>query len=839
MGGPGTPIFLTGVPDAIDSDPLGPGPNSSGQRPQSGLAAEQYGDPVTKRGILLDLPPDRCAKYAYKMWRDQMFLMQRRIAQWRANYLRRRGHTNVMVVKSQDRNMWTTWAPPMSIPSVPALNKSSRLCRRLPAMLLADPPVPEVSPRRGDDKARDQAEQATRVLRHLMGRDQLDGTQAAYQAVNRGTTYGSGFIWLYTHPQAAGRQAVEIKATQLATTVQDAMNGVLQGEPLMDRYVKPDGTLTDTSSEAALQWRPKICREILTGKQVRFLPHNCTSIEDALGVQIGLYLTWSEIVATWPDLASTDEATKKSVLNYRPPGAENLIPRYDEGTVDRDWISLIQDQQLAFVLVTYYKEHTDYPDGAYVVTIADKLTAYQGPWISTVNGERRPKDIPIAQFAQFDEGTDDPYSIGLMELLGPGNEVRAGQIQFLLDYLDKFNNRKIFIPTNSILQAKQFQLATHTVVPINPGGQPIYEEVPPFPKDALSLYEIMGKEMDDMASANDTSQAMENSDVQSGRQAMVIMGQVHANLSDLLENTKRGYCRMCRIALQLAREQDVPQKMGWEGEDGQYREEVWSGTDLVADFDVDLQTGTMSMLTPQAKATLVEYWSQLGVIPQQDVRDFLVGSVGGQLGLEDEPRLLRIRRQIARWKKGPPQGWQPPQPQMTPMGPQIPPDPIAMSVWDAVPADLLPENAMLRLWELNKLMQTTQYRRWPQPWRALVDQEFERMRQASGAQTVQSQGQDQMTQLFQQFMQGVQGMVVKSAEQEIAKAVQSQVLTAMGAVPTIAAPGALMPPALGAPRTHTGPQPPQGQRAPQQQPASADSQLATQMTGISPGPPGA
>jgi len=169
------------------------------------------------------------------------------------------------------------------------------------------------------------------------------------------------------------------------------------------------------------------------------------------------------------------------------------------------------------------------------------------------------------------------------------------------------------------------------------------------------------------------------------------------------------------------------------------------------------------MLAPSAKLAVAEQMSQMvvgtePVLSAEDLRRIVIGNVGGLIGLEDDPHRMRIRRQIGQGREGPPAGWTPPPPpqpmaqQPPPEGAEpglepglepapgtVPPDDALAEMWAPVPADDDPQVAMLRQHELGRLLASSKYSQWPPEWRAPVDAEYLRMRQAAGIQTVADQ----------------------------------------------------------------------------------------------------
>jgi len=314
-----------------------------------------------------------------------------------------------------------------------------------------------------------------------------------------------------------------------------------------------------------------------------------------------------------------------------------------------------------------------------------------------------------------------------------------------MDHVDWMLSRKIFLPMNSLITAKDLRLPGRTPISILPGGEPKYEDIPSFPSDGMNLLGLSDKEMEHDSMLGDVASGLESSQVQSGRHAQAILSQVHTVLSEPRQNLEDGYVRACQIELQLVRAfYESPTRIGWVGEDGAYKERRWTNADLRQTTDVRLKPGTLSMLSPIQKAALTEQYAQMGIITQEDLRDMIAGEIGGTLGIQDDPFVLRIRRQMWEWLEGPPEGWQPQfdqQPVMGPNGqpvmgpdnqPQMEPkqvlDPVLLGIWRPYPADEIPYVARTRLREIAKAMSKSEFAVKPKAWQFGVFQEYFRMK---------------------------------------------------------------------------------------------------------------
>lgn len=712
----------------------------------------------------------KVARHAIKMWKSHDPFMERALAQWKVNQARRRGVTNAKMLFRRDQDThWTAWIPSNASPDLtPDVNKAATLCRRMTALINADPHVPVVAAAGRDFEEESQAEFTERALLDLTSESNLNDSKAHRSAFDRTHVFGSAYVWYYVDAHGGGKLPMEVRARPDAQDVQGALldpEGNERG-PYATRYVTEDGLLTDDPEQAKEEWIPALRRKVLDGRHVRLIPHTCEDVWDAHGVMIGSFRTWGELKDIAPDLANLPEDQISEMLKYRPKFSEDIL----DGDEDMQPTGKeLRDEHKVFVLTMYYRQCEDFPEGLYLIVVGGKAVLHRSGWMDESGERPKALDLPLTQHSGFEEGESNYWKTGLMEIVGPGNELRGAQIAGWLDHLEKFNNRKWFVPTNSIVKPQQMLQGRGAWIPMNPGGQPVPEDIPSWPADSYSMIEFTGKEMDDASSLQDIG-GLNSKDVESGRHAFAIISQVHAGLSEIIQNVERARRRGWRIILQLARAfYDVEQELEWVGEDGAFRMDAWKGTDLLSDVDVQVKAGSGTMLAPAAKAQLAERYASLNVMDRDELRDVLASSIGGVIGLQDNPHRMHIRRQLAKWLEGPPDGWReaPPAPAGLPPGtsgviqmpqqgmmappPPAPPPPVVQEqqnpmtgqiivqivdpdladIFDATPADSLPGIAQMRLTEIAKVMASEKYRRQPPEWRQGLDGEFKRMQIAA------------------------------------------------------------------------------------------------------------
>lgn len=699
-------------------------------------------------GPLMMATPEEAAKLLRKMWDDQDDLMAEPQARWSANKKRRAGMIGVHVIKpDKNRAEYKVWSPPGASKVPPTFNQAARLCRRLVAQLFADPPIPECTP--GDAAGNtepDAAEFSTRILQDVMSSPVFNGVKTARRAVDRGCTYDSGFVRLYVDPKGGGHKPKQILASSAATTVQDAthtqqpsaadptgqtMVEIPQPKPYTLRFVRADQSLTDDPAEADLVWLPAVKPDIFTGRQGRFLPSTAKDIDEADGFMISTFRPISEVRDTYPELANLTAEQWWELVNHRTGKWKQLIPSHlrDIRPPQKEADKPPPDDALVLITCAYLRQGGSYPKGCYICVAGKDRLAHRQPWTVQVNGVEEGLEIPVAQYKGFEEGDDDPYGFGLMHLLGPGNEVRAAALGNAIEHLDRFNRRKVFYTPNNLFQAKSATAAMGVYVPIQEGTEPKPEQIPDYPQLGMDILDRATNEMTDESGLQLPAQGQTDPNVKSGLHAQTLIEQVSIGLSDIKQATEDGYVRMCRITLQMIRAFFTePQMIRYRGDDQRYKYREWSSADLSDTKDVRILKGSFSMLAPTAKLAVAQFMFDLGLIDQWQLKQMAGGNIGGTLGLQDDPALLRIRRQLEDWSEGPPEAPETPgQPTDETLWPQILAD-----IFKRFPNDMDQTIATTRYREISKVMCGTKYERQPASWRAGLDAEYDQMRYYGG-----------------------------------------------------------------------------------------------------------
>lgn len=726
--------------------------------PRAVRDTEAYGD-AAPEGLLRTLQGAELATHVYHVWAAQNIQWRRRLLEYRVNERRRNGESGVYLVKNQNLGSFEMYTPPGNRPPVPVYNKADRLCQRLTSNLLADDFEPLVEPAQDSDTAKDASGTTQRALDDLNQEGNLNLSELMRGAVDAAHTGGSGYLHLYLDPYAGGRHPVQVDASPSATHVDHATRDPGSGLPWPDaaapvvRYVQPDGTLTDGAAGAALQWRPRLDGDVLHARHVRFTPWDSRDVWDADGVLIAEYLPWGQVVRRYPSLAGSPDDAVRALAAHRPAHWTDYLPLrdgrpYDPGQPPDTPIS----DYLVPVLRVYATECGEYPDGARVVIVGRDTVAVQETWVGTSAGQRFRLDLPVVQ-VRLGRRRGDAHGQATMDMLGDSSESRAGLMGMYFDFMDRIGNRKVFVPTNSPLSHKDMVLDAMTYIPITPGGEPKYEELPALPRELADLFGSLTTEMDDAVGLQETAQGVESGSAVSGRAKLAVISQVNKSMSDIRKNIHQAHVRAWRIELQLMRAgYTKPQQLEWVGDDGAYQLTRWQGSDLVGRRDVTVRPGTGTGMAPMEKIQQALMLQQSGVLQLPEVLDVIGADLGSAVGVRDNPHLHRIKRQLAAWAKGPPAGSASlgPQPQMSPpghgpMGEPLPPQPVpgpdgqpvmmqpphpaAVALLAPLPVDAQPDVAVIRLREIGHVMAGVGYQRLPPDWQAALNQAYDAAKQ--------------------------------------------------------------------------------------------------------------
>lgn len=753
---------------------------------QSQSSARNDAQTATKAGVgaLLEEPDEKVVAETITKWlRDQARNRKRRRVIATRNRYWMKGIRGVRIrPTNEDVTDVELYVPLGAMDLPPVMERTEELVERVVAHLMSDEPEPDAEPEDDSDLARESAEVTSRILT-------IEGAESGFnlsgnirRAIRKGAIHGSGFLYPCVDATGNGWRPMEVKALSTATTVQDAAIDpqtrmpVASDDQLITRYVRPDKTLTDDPNEANKQWLPKIRVEVLTPEHVAFIPEACSGIGDANGVLIVQFPMLSDAKAKFPILAKMADPDIRTLLGWRPDETKMATPLDAAGMRARSAAGnsgdKIDDSARLCTVSLYFRSHGAYPKGAYIVISGDKVL-YKQPWTGMV--ERDGKlveeclDIPLSQFRQLDDDIDDdPMGRGLVDKLGPIDEVRAFTVTAWIEYLDRLMHPITYLPLGSIVNPDQWRAARDgTPIYYNPQGKPEQERIDPFPPDGKEFFDRTTEAGNSATGLQETAQGTEVPSVNSGVQAAVVVQEAQKNMSTIRHNVADGTERFWRVVTQLFRTFfTVPMQMKYMGEDGGWRRSEWSRADLGSTRHIKIKAGSFTQLSQQQKEAIADKQLQSQVIDLDEYRRVVSSGIRPQLGLKENPHIIRVRRQISAWNDGPKAGWQPPQAPTIP-GPTGRPVPaVDPATNQPVPAPADPANpfadrrlidsdpavAKQRYIELGRHQSEASYLTKPPAWRKYLDDAVDLARREAGVSTIfeQQQAQQQQAQMQNQ-----------------------------------------------------------------------------------------
>lgn len=777
----------------------------SNEDPEAGIVD---GDPETEGemslGFILDeADPKAVARYIEEEVEDQEPAMTRNRAVWKRSAWWREGKRWVRLEKKENQSLWEAKLPPGMANAPPVPNKTDRLCRRTANVIMVDPPYPECEPGDNSPEAKDAAEFSTRYLSVRGSPNELNMSKLCRNALGKAMTFGSTFAWVIMDPTAAGHRPRRVLAHPNAVTQDEAELDPETGtaapeESLLERYVRPDRTLTDDPNEADIQWLPNHRVRLLTGKNLIFLPATADGIRDANGVIITDHTTLGDLREQFPDeIATLTPEELEQLCTWKPDRYKDILPLYaaepkdqrDEKT--KEW----KDAQMVWTRTVYFRRCAEYPKGCYAIKAGKETMLYRETWTAMMeqpqaeDGSEQPEkeevlEPPIAQLrCRDDHNFDNPYGIGLAEQLGPADEIRASSLGYQLEYMFRFGNPIQFLPMGTVVQPKQLQLRDGNPVYFNPQGQPVSEDIPALPPIVPQLRDEMSVEMDDEAGLQQTAQGAESKDVHSGVHARTVVQEALKAISDMKDNTEYFYIDLNRIILEQSRAFcTVETLLSYTGEDGEYKQKAWSRNTFRNTKVVGIRRGSFTMHTPVAKQELANDAFDRKIITVEEYQEMAAGGISPILGYQENPHLMRIRRQLDAFDDGPPEGWleafqahqeslQAAQdweaqrealagigvmPDPTEMPPEVlPPPPNAFT---PLPIDDLPEAAKIRFRQLTRFMAASKYAAFDPAWTSTLQAEWAKAKNAAGVMTVPEVQAMQAQQAAQQQEMRAQGL---------------------------------------------------------------------------------
>ncbi len=725
-------------------------------------ATAPAGAPVNRdTGWLLEEPDTaKVARKVFQWWKDQDAAMNDRKTRWRAFRWWRQGKRFVRLVQEAERAR--VYAPPQSAALPPSPNLCDSLIRKIVATIMVDPAKPECEPPSADDADRDAAELSERLLEGFGSDRQMTVPQAIEDALDKAATYCSGFVYAEVTPN--GRmEPIQVvahpAATDPANPLVNPMLGFPDGQTTL-KYEQMDGTLGDDLATAKREWVPDIDLCVLTGHHVRFLPETCAGLYDAYGVLVMKPMTLGALKALSSDVEWTDERVKK-VASWRPEGWEDTLPIGAKNDVARQRTESdgkVSDDTLVFPLKCYIRETADYEHGAYLLIVSDEVL-YRGPWggeaaVGTEEQRWETFSLPLVQVRFLDDHQgDDPYGATLVEKLGPMDDILATQLASIIQFADRVNKPREYLPVGSIIQPEQMRRRDGRPILYNAeAGQPVIEQVPTFPPAVQWVIEYMTQQMN--LELPPQAQGMSTPSVRSNEQQAALIERAMVSVANIKRNADAGTIQLWQLLLQLLRVYFTrAQRVRYVGADGAYKERQWTRADLRGVTDVRIKRGSGTMMPLSAKLETARMELELGMKAQDPLayhryQQTLGGRLDPMLGVQQDATVQRVRGQIEAWSEGPPD---------EAVGDPNAEFQAAVGIFAPLPVDDDPIRAQIRYRELSKAMETDAFRKHTgkQGWQQAFTQAWLLAKQAAGVMTIAEQ--QMMQQQAAQAQQGAQG----------------------------------------------------------------------------------
>jgi hypothetical protein len=819
-----------------DLDSVTNAPPTKGSTEPTGTTATQTGasqEPFHGLGALLEQADDKkVADAIVQMVRDQAPARRRRRAEAEVAKAWIRGIRGVRIRRqSEDRNDVMLQIPLGAYDIPPLMDRTDELLEKVVSHLLADPPVPDAEPARDDDQARDASEFTTRLLTIEGSESGWNNLSLVRRAERKAGIYGSGFVYPCIDPTGGGWRPMAVRALATAQTVEDATRDPTNGEPLPEdderlttRYVLPNedenqpAALTDDKTQADRQWLPKIRPEVLTAEQVVLLPETCTSVGDAVGCILIRHTPLGKFKGEFADKVSgLSQDQLRELCEWNPEDAKKARPGFVGGknvnTNVGNGSDNVPDTALVCTLSLYFTSHYAYPKGAYIVIANPAVVpvVHKQTWSGMVelgeepgvSGETATDEemlmLPLAQFRQIDDDVDDdPLGRGLVWKLGPPDEVRGEIVAAWLDYLDWSNNPNVMLPMGSNVDGADWDRRDGTPLYYNPAGQPVQEQIPPFPSDGKEFFDRATQAQDSASMLEEVAQGVDSPNINSGVQASYTIQQAHVNMAMLRANFADGQERLWRLTTQLYRVfYTIPQILKFQGDDGAYKAREWSRIDLGSTRDVRIARGSFTQQSPEQKQAMLDQRAAAQLIDREEYERLSASNIRPAIGFQDNPHRMRVRRQISAWRDGPPAdfaqqyanyqtqvaqyqataqqaqmadaqaqqlaastGQQPPPPTDAGQPPVDTLNPFA----DVRPVDDEQDVARIRWLDLRREMSSAGFAKRPPEWQQYLVDAYTRARQAAGVSTIAEQQQAAQAQQQQQTQMVQQEQASKAAE---------------------------------------------------------------------------
>jgi hypothetical protein len=770
----------------VNLDAMGTSPPPSVTRPDPEKAPAQPAgasalmpEDFTGKGPLLEEPDD---KKVFKTINDivesQEQLAKNRDAarKWRAAI--RAGQPFAELKKSEDRSMWE-FKPAPGGSTTPVPNEADALCRKIASQVGVDLPQPDPKPATDSEQDRGAADLAKRFLKVDGDESGTHDSDLFRDALDSSQTDASHFAHVWVDTKGAGWRPKQIMAHPQAL---DATNPLVAIDPntgmeaptadYVLRYVN-GAQFVETAAEAERQWLPRICRDVMGPQHVRTVPESM-DVATAPGV---ILLDWGPVSKLKRQVPELDESVIARLAEWKPKRHKMLVPeamRYKlkEQASKGDGL-VVDDNTLVFWLRKYCdpKLNPDYPDGADIIVtgVDGGIVLKKGTLRHEIpSGEDVRvllRTTPVSQCrALNDSESRDPFGKAPIDLFGSTNEGLSQLFGAVLEDTDHRLHPNLFLPSTSPVQRWQIEARSGEPIPVlGKEDLPMYEEFADLATFTPQIIEAMKTSMRESAGLGDTAAVLNSPNSQSGISKQLEVSQAKVFLSPISQNFSAYAKRYWRIKLEMAQAfLTIPQEVEYVGLDQAYKQRWFTGADFGGVKDVAIMAGTGTLMSPTEKQQFLSFSQQAGWIDMDEAGEAGRSTVSDDLGLQSMPAEDAIKRELAQWMQGPPEGkmdeatgqevpgWTPAQPPpVDPTTQQPAIDPATGQPMQGQPAswtpflpritDEDPAVAKRQYKILRDFTYTNDYSQHPPEWRALVDERVQLAMYSAGIQTMRQQ----------------------------------------------------------------------------------------------------
>ena len=751
-------------------------------------------DPMAGKGYLLEEPDE---KKVFKHI-DGIVESQEPLAKNREEARKHRAaiRSNVpfsVLDKDEDRNVWKHKLPPGGNTPSPMPNKADDLCRKIVSQVIIDLPQPDPKPATDSEQDRGAADLAKRFLKVDGDESGTNDAELFRDVLDSSQTDASEFAHLWVDMQGGGWRPRQIMAHPQA---QDANNPLVaidemgQELPTADnvlRYVSGDGTpeqgngqFVESPEQAAMQWLPKEKRDVLGPQHVRTIPA-MADVANAEALILLMCGPVSDLKRRVPDL---DEAIIPRLTEWKPRRPKVLIPaalrtQWNEQQKKAEGAK-VDDNTIVFWYQKYCAHGPNYSDGAdLIVTGVDggivlKKATLRKDLPATDTREARVllRSVPVSQCkALHDSDTRDPFGKAPLDLFGHTNEGLANLYGAVQEDTTNRLRPNRFIPSTSPVQGWQLSQRNGDPIPIyGKDDAPIFEEFADLPTFLPTVIDKLETAMQEAAMLGTAAENLNSPQSVSGTAKTIELTQAKTNLAPVAQNFFTFVKRYWRLKLELAQAfLTIPQEVEYVGVDQAYKQQWFTGADFGGVKDVAILAGTGTLMDPQSKQNFLVGAQNNGWLDIEEAAEVGRSMSADDLGVRRSAHEDTIKRELAIWTKGPPQGepdpvtgqptsdWtqqaqaynaeqqqlqaQAQQAQAAGQQPQAaqPTMPAPWSPFMPRPTDDDPAVAKRQYAILRDFIASSDYSKHPPEWRALIDQRYVLARQAAGIATIAEQ----------------------------------------------------------------------------------------------------